>query len=372
MHAAAVGVYCVLVGSSVSAPDAWPHDVDRAEFLATAGTLTAKVAAAAAPIHGLAAKTRSRGGVAKSRRTQSPSLVLGSSVVENGDVRAEYLDVEDRLAVLRLAFESYVRRVKASSEITTPPPDGTPLHAVLTYGAALSNLETVFSTYDQPGAGILSVFAARALLEEAARLHWRYSAQGDEALRARAKQYFDELRYRQIKTIRAFAGYGIKPADAARLFNLPPHVITPPGIDNIAKGRVPVPTLASMLRSFSADAARPGWLDAAYTLLSQVTHATPLGNLHCLRYQVEWQPNEISTEMFALALDVAALASAHLVSTMGLMLNDLSHTARANIVPLRGAAVAVHLAARRIHGLDVPAGRGSSRQPRSPEPPHGA
>jgi len=356
MHAAAVGVYCVLVGSTVSTPEAWPHDVDRADFLATAGSLTAEVAAAAAPIHGLSAKPRPRGGASKPRPAQPPSLLRGSSVVENDDVQAEYLDVEDRLAVLRYAFDNYVRQVKASPEITTPPPDGTPLHVALSYGAALSNLETVFSTYDQRGAGILSVFAARALLEEAARLHWRYSAQGEEALKARAKQYFDELRFRQQKAIRTFAGHGIKPADAARLFNLPDHVSTPPGVNTIARGRVPVPKLASMLRDFSADAQRPGWLEGAYALLSQITHATPLGNLHCLRYRDEWQPNELSTEMFALALDVAALGSAHLVSTMGLMLNDLSPAAKANVLPVRGAAVAVHLAARRIHGLDVPSG----------------
>ncbi len=64
--------------------------------------------------------------------------------------------------------------------------------------------------------------------------------------------------------------------------------------------------------------------------------------------------NELSSEMFALALDVTALGSAHLVSTMGLMLNDVSPAAQANVVPLRaGGAVAVHLAARRIHGLDI-------------------
>ncbi|WP_203754608.1 hypothetical protein [Cellulomonas chitinilytica] len=353
MHAAAVGVYCVLVGSSVATPDAWPHDVDRSDFLTAAAALTAEVAAAATSIHGLEAKTRTGGRATKPPRNRSPSLVRGSSLVENDDVRTEYVDIEDRFALLTLTFEAYVRRVKASPEITTLPADGTPLHAFLTYGAALSNLETVFSTYVQPGAGVLSVFAARALLEEAARLHWRYSVQGDEALMARAKQYFDEHRYRQRKTIRTLAGHGIKSADAARLFNLPSHVVTPPGVNDIAKNRLPVPSLASMLRSFSADAEKPGWLEAAYALLSQVTHATPLGHLHCLRYRDEWEPNELSSEMFALALDVTALGSAHLVSTMGLMLNDVSPAAQANVVPLRAGAVAVHLAARRIHGLDI-------------------
>ncbi len=58
--------------------------------------------------------------------------------------------------------------------------------------------------------------------------------------------------------------------------------------------------------------------------------------------------------MLALTLDVASLGSAHCVSITGPMLNDLSPASKGNVTKLRAAVYAVHLAARRIHGLDVP------------------
>lgn len=355
MHTAAVGAYCVLVGSVVAALDAWPTDVDRADFLNMANLLTTEVAAAATDIHGLAAKTKLGGRKPKPPMAQLPSHVHGSVIVQNEGVEADYLDIDDRLALTFQLFENYVSIVKESPEITNLPPDGVALHSFLTYGAALSNLTTVHTTYDQPGGSIMSVFAGRALLEEAARLHWRYSVSGEDAIKARAKQYFDEYRHRQRKTIHTLAGHGIKKSVAMKLLEFPSNVLLPPGVDTIAKNRQPIPTVAAMLRSFSEQDEEPRWLEAAYALLSQVTHPTPLGYLHCLRYVDEaWLPNELSSEMLALTLDVASLGSAHCVSITGLMLNDLSPAAKANVARLRAAAHAVHLAARRIHGLDVP------------------
>lgn len=354
MHTAAVGAYCVLVGSVVAAPEMWPSDVDRADFLNTANLLTTEVAASAMDIHGLAVKTRSGGRTPKAPLAQPPSLVHGSAVVENEHVEADYLDIDARLALTFRLFENYVSIVKEPPEITSLPPDGVALHTFLTYGAALSNLETVHATYDQPGGSVMSVFAGRAVLEEAARLHWRYSVSGEDAIKARAKQYFDEFRHRQRKTIHTLAGHGIKKSVAMKLFEFPSNVLVPPGADTIAKNRQPIPTVAAMLRSFSEQHDEPGWLEAAYTLLSQVTHPTPLGYLHCLNYVDEaWLPNELSSEMLALTLDAASLGSAHCVSIAGLMLNDLSPAAKVNVTKLKAAAHAVHLAARRIHGLDV-------------------
>jgi hypothetical protein len=98
----------------------------------------------------------------------------------------------------------------------------------------------------------------------------------------------------------------------------------------------------------------PGWLETAYALLSQVTHATPLGYLHSVRHDGDtWVPNELSHEMLALTLDVASLGSAYCASITGLMLNDLSEPAKRQFFKLNAAAVAVHHAARRIHGLDL-------------------
>ncbi len=284
MHTAAVGAYCVLVGSVVAAPDAWPGDVDCADSPTTAGRLTTDVAEAATDIHGLAAKTKRGGRTPKPPMAQPPSLIHGSAIIQNEHVEADYLDVEDRLALTFRLFENYVSVVKASPEITNLPPDGVALHTFLTYGAALSNLETVHTTYDQPGGSIMSVFAGRAILEEAARLHWRYSVSGEEEIKARAKQYFDEFRHRQRKAIHTLAGHGIKKSVAMSLFEFPSNVLVPPGVDNIAKNRKPIPTVAAMLRSFGDKHDEPRWLETGYALLSQVTHPTPLGYLHRLRY----------------------------------------------------------------------------------------
>lgn len=355
MHTAAVGTFAVLAGTAAAAPDAWPHDVNRTDFLTTAAKLAGVVAAAATPIHGLVAKTKAGSRTPKPPAARALSLLHGAIVVENEDVGAELLDIDRRLAVLTAAMDHLVRLVQATPAVTTPPPEGVPLHVVLTYGSSLSNLQTVFNTFDKPGGGIMSVFAARALLEEAARLHWRYSVQGEDEAKSRAKQYFDEYRYKQRKTIRTLAGHGINKKDALRLFDLPPNVLTPPGADDIAKHRAPIPTVAHMLRSFGAGSAQPDWLEVAYALLSQITHATPLGYLHCLRYlNGEWIPNELSVEMFALTLDAAAVGSAHLIGIMGLLLDDIAPQAQDQLRALKAAAGAVHIAARQIHGLDLP------------------
>ena len=92
---------------------------------------------------------------------------------------------------------------------------------MLAYGGGHSNLQTVMATYDQPGSAVVSVFAARMLLEEAARLLWRFSAPDEAAFKARAKQYFDEFRARQKKTIDLLVGTGVPRADARRISHRP-------------------------------------------------------------------------------------------------------------------------------------------------------
>lgn len=354
MQAAAVGVFATLVGTAAAVPDGWPHDVERDPFVEKAAVLAAEVSDAAVAIHRLAAKAKPGSQTAKIPAAGNVELLVGSAVIENDQVHADYQDIDERRAVLVNTFEHYIDVVRASPLITTLPSDGVPLHGLLAYGSALSNIQTVATIYDQPGTGAMAVFASRALLEEAARLSWRYSVQGEDALKARAKQYFDEHRFRERKTIRTLMGHGIKKADAFALFNKPSNVLVPSGGDDIAKNREPVPTVASMLRDFSAGSAQPGWLEPACGLLSQVVHATPLGLLHTLRFVgLEWEPNELSGEMFALTLDMAALGSAHSLAIMGLLLNDVSPAAQENIVKLKAAAYAVHLSARRIHGLGL-------------------
>lgn len=352
MHTAAVGAFAVLVGSHAAAPDLWPTDVDRGSFLAQAATLASDVALAATAIHGLAAKTKAGSQTPKPPSPAKPSLPSGAVVIENDDVVGDLVDVDQRIAVLTDAFEQFVDLVEATPPVTTPPPDGIALHSHLSYGSALSNLQVVHTSYDQPGGQVATAFAARALLEESARLRWRYSVQGEEA-EARAKQYFDEFRHRQRQTIRTLAGQGMK-KDALRLFGLPPNVLTPPDVDQIAKNRSPIPSTAEMLRSFGYSPSDPHWLEVAYKVLSQVTHATPLGYLHCLRFvDGEWIPNEISAEVLALSLDVTAIGGGYLLGTMGVLFNNVAPSAKRQYRALREAAEAVHHVARGIHGLGL-------------------
>jgi hypothetical protein len=51
----------------------------------------------------------------------------------------------------------------------------------------------------------------------------------------------------------------------------------------IARGRTPLPTISSMLKEMGAASDESGWLDVAYSLLSQITHSTPIGHLHVVR-----------------------------------------------------------------------------------------
>lgn len=355
MHAAAAGAFAVLVGAARSVPDAWPHDIDRTAFLTEAAELANEVGEAAMPVHGLSA--RAKPGSRKPKETETPprSLLLSAVMVENSDVHAEPIDIDVRLARLSASAEAFFGVVMATPPVT--PTDGVVLHATLTYGSTLSNLQTVMATYEQPGGQVMSAFAARALLEEAARLNWRYSVQGDE-FKDRAKQFFDEYRARQRKTIRILVGNGISRKAALRLFDLPPNVLTPPGVDNIAPSRTPIPSVASMLQDLGAGSEQANWLEATYALLSQITHATSLGHLHCLRYLGgKWIPNHLSVEMFALVLDAAALGSAHLIGIMGLLFNDVSEQAQDHRRALMAAAHGVHIAARQIHGLDLPRDR---------------
>jgi hypothetical protein len=108
-----------------------------------------------------------------------------------------------------------------------------------------------------------------------------------------------------------------------------------------------------MLRQMGAPYPEPGWLEVAYSLLSQITHSTPVGHLHTVRFKNgEWFGNELSPEMQALALDVACLASAHMIGLSALILTDLSTAARTYQEMLLRYAARVHGAARTVHGLD--------------------
>jgi hypothetical protein len=349
MQVAAVGVTATLLGTAAAVPELWPSDVQQEPFLQRAVDLAADVTTASVAIHRLGTSRRASAQVKKKSVPPPRKVVLRPrAVLDANDLLP---DINSADAVITAAEAYYELAV---SMLIRPWDYGQPLlHSMLAYGGGHSNLEAVMATYDQPGSAVISVFAARMLLEEAARLIWRFSIPEEAAFKARAKQFFDEYRARQKKTIDMLAGSGVPKADAQRIFALPRNVLIVTPNDEIAKGRTPLPNISSMLREMGADYPEPGWLEVAYSLLSQITHSTPIGHLHTVRFRDGiWHGNELSPEMLSLALDTACLGSAHLIGLSAVILTDMTSEAIRYRENLLRKAVTVHNAARLVHGLD--------------------
>jgi hypothetical protein len=110
---------------------------------------------------------------------------------------------------------------------------------------------------------------------------------------------------------------------------------------------------AVQLVQLGSDAAEEHWYEVAYSLLSQVVHATPLGEMH-LQARVRGDVRQLSHEMTALSADVACLSTAALV---GPLAGLLAHTYGLGDVAawsgdLYEAAGQVHAIARLVHFLD--------------------
>lgn len=352
MQVAAVGATATLLGAATAVPEAWPSDVPRHPYIERAVELATAVAVAAVPIHKLDTARRPRPQPPKKTTSPQGNPLLRPEVVQSADARSLNPDVIRTLhETVEAFYESARSRGFRAWDYGQPT-----LHSMLAYGGGHSNLQTVMATYNQPGTEIVAVFASRMLLEEAARMVWRYSVPDMEAFKARAKQYFDEFRARQRRTITTLTGSGVPLADAARIFELPKHIrIATPG-DDIAKGRKPIPPIETLLQEMGSSSPEPGWLDLGYSLLSQITHNTPIGQLHTIRYRDgTWHGHELSPEMLGLAVDVACLGSAHLIGLSARLITDDADDAddavRYHDELLRRAAV-VHSAARSVHGLD--------------------
>jgi hypothetical protein len=348
MHVAAVGVTLTLLGTAATVPELWPSDVEQGPFLQRAVDLTADVAEAAVVVHRLRAPRHPAERARATGQPQVAGLLRAGAVLTPDDLLPDVNTADPVIA----ATEAYYQVVR--SMVVDPWDRGHPLlHTILAYGGGHSTLDAVMSTYDQPGSGVIAVFAARMLLEEAARLLWRFSVSDPEKFKARAKQYFDEYRFRRRKAINALINGGVPQADAQRIFALPGNVRIETPLDEIARGRTPLPTISSMLKEMGAASNEPGWLDVAYSLLSQITHSTPIGHLHVVRvHEDSWSGNELSPEMLALALDTACLGSAHLIGISTLLLTEMSSEAFQYRERLLRAAGDVHNAARMVHFLD--------------------
>lgn len=174
MQVAAAGVTATLLGVTAAVPELWPPELEQQPFLDREVELTAEVAAAAVPIHNL---DTSRRPVSQSKKNkenrpgQRRVLVLRpGAVLSAEDLCPDVNSIRD----VAEAAEAY-RDLALSLPLRLWDNGNPPLHAALAYGGGHSNLEAVMATYDQPGSGPIAVFAARMLLEEAARMVWRYS-----------------------------------------------------------------------------------------------------------------------------------------------------------------------------------------------------
>lgn len=345
MHAAAVGVTVTLLGVCGTAPECWPAEVDQKSFLATALELTGEVTAAATTLHGLGAVSSPVGGRQKIRSSTARRAVMrGSVVLAAKDLMPDCNDAAPVLA----AAERYEKHVH--SWYTSPYAKGDPkLATVLAYSGGHSTFQTVMTTVDN--APVAAMFAARMLLEEAARFRWLTSDTREDEFMARSKRYFDEFRSRKRTTISLLMSNGVRTPVARKLFELPSSVFEGP--DDIAKGRERFPSIEDMLLALGEPYPEPGWLSVAYSLLSQATHSTPMGVLHLVTIREETvHLGEPSPEMLSLALDVACLGSAHLLGLGAVLLTHASPEADAYSRELHRLALGVHNAARAVHGLD--------------------
>ena len=348
MHVAAVGVTATLLGGAVAVPDLWPSDVAQEPFLQTAVDLAEDVTKAAVAIHRLVSAGASAPKAKKILPQRAAGLLRPQAVLTAADLLPDIRSTAPVAAAAEEYYEVVQTMLVGAWDYGTPI-----LHSVLAYGGGHSGLQAVMSTYDQPGSEVIAVFAARMLLEEAARLVWRFSDPDESAFKARAKQFFDEYRARRRKTIDALTGSGVAKSDAERIFALPDNIIMSTPLDDIAKGREPIPEISSLLRRMGASFPEPGWLEVAYSLLSQLTHSTPIGHMHTVRVRNgEWSGGELSPEMLSLALDTACLGSAHLIGTSVVLLTRMNPRALRYRQDLLQAAKAVHYTAQLVHGLD--------------------
>ncbi|WP_143231709.1 hypothetical protein [Agromyces cerinus] len=351
MQAAAIGVVGTLVGSSVPDGVWWPQEVPKAAFINTALDLAHNVSTAATAVHKLVGRPNSRATGGRKRSTASrrngPFAPDPRATPKTSALLPDVASVEPVWDAVQ-EYAELVGRFKVD-----PWAPNQTFHAVLSYGAAISNFQSLLTVNNQPGASIILPFVARLMLEEAARTRWRYATQDVPTFEKQATQFFDEYRARRKKTIDQLITSGVSRAAAERFFALPEYVDQSRVPSTASRGRVPLPPVAQMLGMLGQSFPEPGWLKVAYSALSQVTHMTPLGLLHSVRFRNgALRFGTLSPEMTALSLDVACIASAEILGTFGLVLSDLSEGAfewRRDLV--RGSAK-VHNLSRLVHGLD--------------------
>jgi hypothetical protein len=350
MQVAAVGVILTLLGVCIAIPESWPEEVEEESFLEEAIRLTQDVVSAATVIHGLGPIRRPTN-AARKRRDSSPKTtpLLHPNAVLDVEGLLPDVNTADHVIARAEEYDSFA----TSWQLNPWKQSSNNLGAILVYSGSHSLLQTVMTTYDRPGSEVIAVFAARMLLEEAARFHWMTFDPSEQVVTERAKIYFDEYRYRRQKAIKAFAGNGVTQRNAEKLLALPDNIVAPASQHVVPLGRKPLPPITEMLRNLSKDYPEIGWMEVAYSLLSQVTHSTPIGHLHMIRVRGgEFQSCVITPELLGLTLDAACLGSAHLLGSSSVLLTHGNQEATKYARELRKRAYRVHDTARFTHGLD--------------------
>lgn len=227
------------------------------------------------------------------------------------------------------------------------------LESALPYLTAIDTALVCFAAAEAHIATDLAAVSARMLLEAGARATWTFGdpdrVEGHYAV-IRNEGTHERAALRQRLRSQGVPDHVIdavlSPLSKARA---PDHDIIralPAGMPN--KQPPPIEQMLSLGMGFAEE----GWLALAYSLLSQVTHLTPLGVLHATARETPVGPG-LSHEMTALAVDVAvlgtltsALPHAHIIAAGNG--RDIKDWDRA----MRVAASKVHNAARPLHFLD--------------------
>lgn len=206
----------------------------------------------------------------------------------------------------------------------------------------------------------VATHAARQLLEEGAK--WRWVSAGatlDERV-SRTKALLGQLANWRDEFVARASHDGVVAA-------IHPF-LKPSGFDiddlllNVDRTALP-PTLEEALAAASIESSGLGgpWVRIAYSLLSQVTHHTPIGALHAMEVDgTTMRSGSISPQLEALTIDAGCLGASWLWIALGVLQfgapmrsgEEFDPSAYAEWVPkVRKAAAAVHAAALPFHGL---------------------
>lgn len=231
------------------------------------------------------------------------------------------------------------------------------LTIVLPYLTALGTTEVALRSASGQMSGVVAATAGRMLIEEAARLSWQGYGSDDEELWQRYVAVADAVAQGRSLLRERLIAAGTGSAAITTLFvplpnagSLAIDIRRTPANMKAPKAARPFEQLVELGELFT----EKGWVDFAYSLLSQVVHGTPLGDMHLAARDLPDGRWTLSHEMTALAVDCACLGAAtvlpQLAAVLDLKLDLKGH--REWGMELARAAVAVHNAAQPLHFLD--------------------